>query len=331
MKTRPRTLILLLICFFISLAASANGYAAQSAVIKSSSTSRQFGGAPFDPERTFQENNTELKVQEKGDYTIVTWSKIYSPDGQHIYMSVAKNNKWLFRGKEVLTFSKAGDSPSKTIVFANNYIFFGDKKSLQVATINLEDGQLTSQKTLHVWDKPASSYATTRKFFPIETNDRSGVIYETEKGKYEIVFEGELSKPLKIDDPKNKIKHNIGSEFVLTSKRDRLIFASPTVTTVFNIKKKDMQYDARGYDWIYRGISFYDSGRFYAREYSDPFSIQAIDENFKVLSKTTFKAPAASAGYFAGITVKNNVVRDWNFNAFQGTNSLQVTNFNLGK
>ncbi|WP_271755293.1 hypothetical protein, partial [Cohnella sp. JJ-181] len=62
-----------------------------------------------------------------------------------------------------------------------------------------------------------------------------------------------------------------------------------------------------------------------------PFSIQAIDENFKVLSKTSFKAPAASDGYFAGITVKSNVVRFWYFNAYQGTNSLQVTNFSLGK
>jgi len=324
-------MVLLISCLLLICAASSPVHAAQSAAVKSSSTIRQFGAAPFDPEGTFNEYNSNLKVQEKGDYTIVTWSPIYSPDGQHIYMSVAKNNKWLFRGKEVLTFNKTGDSSSKTIVFANDYIFFGDKKSLQVATINMEDGQLTSEKTLQVWDKPASSYSTTRKFFPIETNDRSGVIYETEKGKYEIVFEGELSKPMKIDDPKNKIRHNIGSEFVLTSKRDRIIFASPTATSVFNIKKKDMQYDARGYDWIYRGISFYDSGRFYACEYSDPFSIQAIDENFKVLSKTSFKAPAASDSYSAGITVKNNAVRHWYFNAYQGTNSLQVTSFNLGK
>ncbi|SFB03177.1 hypothetical protein SAMN05216312_10376 [Cohnella sp. OV330] len=331
MLTRQRTMILLLICFFISYAVSFPVHAAQSAAVKSSSTSRQFGAAPFDPERTFEEYNSNLKVQEKGDYTIVTWSPIYSPDGQHIYMSVAKKDKWLFRGKEVLTFNKTGDGSSKSIVFVNNSIFFGDKKSLQVATINLEDGLVTSQKTLHIWDKPADSYSTARKFFPIETNDRSGVIYETEKGKYEIVFEGELSKPLKIDDPKNKIKRNIASEMILTSKRDRLIFRGGAVTTVFNINKKDMLYDARGYDWVYRGISFYDSGRFYACESGDLFSIQAIDENFKVLSKTSFKVPAASDGYFAGITVKNNVVRYWNFKAYQGTNSLQVTNFNLGK
>ncbi|CAI6083426.1 hypothetical protein [Cohnella sp. JJ-181] len=330
MLIRQGTRILLLICFLLSYAASSPVHAAQSTAVKSSSISRQFGAAPFDPERTFVAYNSDLKVQEKGDYTIVTWSPIYSPDGQHIYMSVAKKNKWLFRGKEVLTFNETGDGSSKSIVFVNNYVFFGDKKSLQVATVDLEDGRLASQKTLHVWDKPADAYSTARKFFPIDTNDRSGVIYETEKGKYEIVFEGELSKPLKIDDPKNRIKGNIGSEIVLTSKRDRLIFRG-AVTTVFNIYKKDMQYDARGYDWIYRGLSFYDSGKFYAYESSDPFSIQAIDENFKVLSKTSFKAPAASDGYFAGITVKSNVVRFWNFNAYQGTNSLQVTNFSLGK
>ncbi|WP_271755238.1 hypothetical protein, partial [Cohnella sp. JJ-181] len=131
MLIRQGSRILLLICFLFSYAASSPVHAAQSAAVKSSSISRQFGAAPFDPERTFIANNSDLKVQEKGDYTIVTWSPIYSPDGQHIYMSVAKKNKWLFRGKEVLTFNETGDGSSKSIVFVNNYVFFGDKKSLQ--------------------------------------------------------------------------------------------------------------------------------------------------------------------------------------------------------
>jgi hypothetical protein len=331
MFTRQKTMLLLIFCMLIPFAANSHVHAAQTAAVKSPSTSYQFGGAPFDPEQSFNEFNGILKVQEQGDYTIVTWSDIYSTDGQRLYMSVAKNSKWLFRGKEVLAFDDTGDDSSKSIIAANNYIFYGDDKSLEVATIHLEDGEISSPKTLRTWDKPAGSIPTKRYYYPIKTNDRSGVMYKVEEGKYEIFLGGELSKPLIIDDPKRVIKRHITSDIVLTSKRDRLIFVSGHVTTVFNIKKKDMQYNAKGYEQVHRNIQYYDGGRLYGFSPNDLSSIQTLDENFKGISTVSFKAPAASRSYFAGITVSNNALRFWSFHSYRNTNSLQVTSFKLGK
>jgi len=255
--------------------------------------------------------------------------EFYSTDGQHIYMSVAKNNKWLFRGKEVLTLNDADDDTKQSVIIQNNAIFYGDKKSLQAATVNLENGEITSQKTLHTWEKPIDS--NQRIYYPIKTNDRSGVIFEAQKGKYKIFLEGELSKPLVLDDPKSVLKRQIGADIVLTSKRDRLIFIGGMVTTVFDIKKKDMLHNAKGYDLTYYKITSYDSGKFYSYSLGYLDSIETLDENFKVVSTIPVKKPAASIDSSAGVTVKNDMLRFWRFNAYQNTNSLEVTSCSLGK
>lgn len=156
-------------------------------------------------------------------------------------------------------------------------------------------------------------------YYPIKTNDRSGVFYEAQKGKYEIFLEGDLSKPLIIDDPISVLAGQVAADIVLTSKRDSLIFIGGMVTAVFDIKKKDMLRNAKGYELSYYKIASYDSGKFFSYSLGYLESVQTLDENFKVLSTIPFKTPAASIGNSAGVTVKNNVMRFWRFNAHQNT------------
>ncbi|OME78607.1 hypothetical protein BK120_22990 [Paenibacillus sp. FSL A5-0031] len=307
--------------------------ASAATAIKTATTSYQYGAAAFDPKKTYSQiSSKDLNVQEKGDYTIVTWSDQSSLDGTHLYMSVAKKNKWLFRGKEVLYVDDAYNSFSTMITVANNYIFYGNNEHLAVKIVNLDDGKTISEKTLQTW-KDANIF-TSNYFYPIRTNDRSGVLYENGVGKYTIYLEGELAKPLTIEDPKNVLRNQLMSKFrpiVLTTKRDRLIFSTWLGSTVYNINKKDMSYDETGQVKNYPGTLFYAGGKFYNYISSTNPTIQSLDENFKTLSTTLFKDTSKNLTSGTATVGSGNVVRFWSYNNYQNTNSLQVTSFNLSK
>ncbi|GMK47948.1 hypothetical protein PghCCS26_50780 [Paenibacillus glycanilyticus] len=336
MLKRYKFTALLLLMLATYLFTSVSASAAQNVTTKATSTNYQFGASAFDPKQTFSQFSGKLKVQETGDYTIVTWIDSLTLDGQHVYMSVAKKNKWIFRGKEVLTVKDHNDIDKTIIIFAENYIFYGNNDDLKVAVINLENGKVASEKVLQTWTTPLAFH--TRSYYPVVTNNHSGVLLEDVEGKYKLYLAGELSKPILINDPKNVIIQQIYStqqDIVLTTKRDRLVFNKGIFgSTVFNIKKNDMTYDSQGKELTYKGVTFYVGGKFYGFNYNymnNIAKIETYDENFKLLSVLQYKTPKEYQNYPAGITVNNNVMRHWSFNSYQHTNSLQVTNFNLIK
>lgn len=337
---KPYKIVVLLLAICMGTYFSTTFSSAATAA-RTSSTSFQYGAAAFDPKQTYSQfNNDSLKVQEKGDYTIVTWMNDLPSDGQHLYMSVAKKNKWLFRGKEVLHIEDDSYDNSTMITMAENYIFYGNNNNLKVIVVNLDDGKIISDKTLQTWENP-SAFSSTY-YFPIKTTDRSGVLYKSGEGKYNIYLAGELSKPLTVEDPKDVLNSQLFSKsqnIVLTTKRDRLVISRGWVgSTVFNISKKDMSYDATGKEKVYRSFYFYSNGKFfdyggnlYDSNSPKTVTIQSFDENFKPISSTVFKVSSEYQNPTVGITTNGNLVHSWSYNSYQNTNSLQVTSFNLGK
>ncbi|MFD2614637.1 hypothetical protein [Paenibacillus gansuensis] len=327
MHTRQK-LALLLITVLIGIFGT-TAFSSAATVLKTSTTNYQYGGASFDPKKTFSQFSNSLKVQEKGDYTIVTWIDETGFDGKQVYMSVAKKNKWLFRGKEILYVENP--DLDMMVIITDNYIFYGNKNGLKAVTVNLENGKKLSEKPLETWEDPAPF--SSKYFFPIKTNDGSGVMFENEDGQYRIYLGGELDKAITIEDPKRVLRNHLYSyqqNIVLTSKRDRLVLINGLGSYVFNIEKKDMIYDSKGQSQIFRGLSFYSNGKFYGYKSGGTVTIQTFNENFKVLSTSLFKPSNEYLNSGEG-TIIGNTIHFWSFNNYQNTNALKVNSFNLSK
>jgi hypothetical protein len=303
------------------------------APLKTAPVTYQYGGASFDPKNTYSQTSHGLTVMEKSDYTIIYWIGYNQQMNKAIYMSVAKKNKWLFRGKEILEVPINNYFGPVNFALANNYVFYRtDDETLRVKILNLENGATLADKLLQ------KEYSESDMLMFIQSVDRNGVIVGNSQSGYTIYMENELSKPIKLDDPREILMRQFHQNFtpILTAKRDRIVFFNNLYSEVYNIKQKDMIYDETGQEKTFQygtayGKKFYAGGKFYAYNSIDN-SFQVFDDNFKQLSSLKFKINEKEQYVSAeAITVRNNTIRFWNYNDYKHTNSLKLMSFDFNK
>lgn len=301
--------------------------------VKSSSTSYQYGAAAFDPTNTYSQYD-DLYIFEKGDYTLVYWVEDTPTTKMYVYMSVAKKDKWLFRGKKVLELKDRMYSSSGTqYSFANNTIFSQSDGVVKASVINMDTGAIKVEKILGKVEQEVSPFQL------IQTNDRYGLLMPSDAaGIYNIFIEGELSKPVQIQDPRfvlNKQFYGFPN-IILTAKRDRLILMNNLYSKVYNINSKDMVYDNKGEEKTIQfgkkgtGLRFYANGKLFVY-YDHTSLIETYDDNFKLVGSVQIKPNEDINMFSPMVTLNNNKIRFWSFNSFKNTTSLKVVTYNLGK
>lgn len=286
-------------------------------------TTNQFGSAPFDPNETISSNNGSLYVSEKGDYTYVYWQDVNDDFSISLYLSVAKKDKWIFRGKEV--FKRTG---LNLFYLSNNYVFYGSlSEGLGVLVVNPEKGEIISDKLLYKGELSPTQISQ------IHTKGKNGVLLSVADDSHMIYLEGELSSPLVINDKRKLIKNYLSTgKVILSEKRDRIIFYGFN-SYVYDIKANDMIYDEEGEDREFKvgdplsSMSFYVDGKFYSisRKSKPNTQLKIFDDNFKQIATKYYIGGANDIFFMNIVTIKNNSLRIWQYNDFKHTNSLKLT------
>lgn len=325
----------LILCVFLLLCSPILSVsAATSNPQKKATFTYQYAGASFDPENTYSWAQGKPKVFEKGEYTIVFW--VDSILDQSLYMSVAKKNKWLFRGKKVYNIPDDYSSISANYIFANNYLFYADKTGLNLVVFNLDNGSVVSQKLLEQKESPDTNFNFDYKTFSqIKTTDRMGVLYgPVDNGVYKLYLENEISTPIVIKDPKEVLKSHYG-QMILSAKRDRILFMNNLYTNVFNIKQNDMIYDSAGQDKNFKiGTNFWGTVRVYANgkiflieNNKGKTLISTYDDNFKKLN--TYQFNQVENYFYDIVTFSNSSLHIWDYYDYKRSNSLKLVNYNF--
>ena len=86
---------------------------AEAASINVVNTIEQFGAASFDPNATIAANDgvglTHINVEEVGDTVYVSWA-VANRQKTTVYLSVAKGEKWVVKGKELMHYTRSPNS-----------------------------------------------------------------------------------------------------------------------------------------------------------------------------------------------------------------------------
>lgn len=302
--------------------------------LKTGTITYQYGSATFDPYNTYSSFSKNLNIFEKGDYSLVYWSEDNYSDGLNIYLSVAKKDKWLYRGKKILKLSSSLYSSSgRTQYFvANNTIFSQSDGVIKATVINMETGEIQAEKNLGEVDSYISPFTL------IQHKDKYGLLIPSESpSAYSIFLEGDLSKPLKISDPRNVLKKQFSwySNFILSGKQDKLIMMNNLDNKVFDINARDMVYDNKGAEKSFQvgrafHLKYYLAGKFYVTT-SNSLTIDTYDDAFKKLETINLKPLEDKQNFSYYITGDKSKLRLWYVNNFKNTNSLKVITYNLGK
>lgn len=154
---------------------------------------------------------------------------------------------------------------------------------------------------------------------------------------YNIFIEGELSRPVQIQDPRFVLSKQFSwfPNIILTVKRDRLILMNNLYSKVYNINSKDMVYDNKGEEKTIQfgkgtGLRFYSSGKLVVY-YHNTSLLETYDDNFKLVGSVQLKPNEDINMVSPLVTLNNNKIRSWSFNAFKNTPSLKVVTYNLAK
>lgn len=222
---------------------------------------------------------------------------------------------------------------SGNLIFANDHLFYKTAGGLSVVVFSLDDGSVKSEQVLE--KNETSAFVDTHIFEAIATNDRSGVVFG-DRGSFTIYLENEWRKPVKLEDANDSLYAQLASGFtpILTTKRDRIIFTSGLGgNKVYSLKQKDMIYDEKGQDKIFRfGKSFsarYVGGKFISIESSNTV-INVYDENFKLINTVKFK-PSEQYLDTSLMTIAKDKIHVWNFNDYKRSNSLKLITFDIAK
>ncbi|MBH5320929.1 hypothetical protein I6N90_24390 [Paenibacillus sp. GSMTC-2017] len=323
MKKLISILLIVALCIPVLLAAKPAPIPTKKATINN-----QYGGAPFDPDQIY--GSEKINVFEKGNYTIVYWAVSDLFTKETIYMSVAKKDKWIVRGKEVFTVPA---SPDVKFEYSHDHLFYTSQAGLNVVVFNLNNGNIVSNELIQKYDE-GSSYTDAKVLSRIKTNDNSGIVFGlSKKGEYNIYLEKNTLKPIAFKDPKALLpKRLITADLILTTNRDQIIMNELGKVSLFTIKKKDVSYDKKGKETFYlkaegKAIKKYFGGKFYVYNGTE---LNVYDENFKKLQSYLFNKLDKKME-FNNVTFRGSSIRIWNYHNYKNTNSLQLVTLKFGK